>query len=156
MDAEQTEPTATGWNFVVRLKGHADLDEITVPRLKELAIDPVRHLIELRDRVRAEKAKRTGTGIEDTVFWMRESGRKMNPQDLRNSSAALMQAAGTTDTHGYLLKHMILTELRERGLPSEEIAEFARHKPGSRTWGARYMDWNASMQAAVDKITKIE
>jgi hypothetical protein len=153
-DVEATEPTETGWNFVLRLKGHTDLDEITVPRLEELAIDPVRHLTEWRRRLRQERADRDGE--QETSLWMRSDGRKMSPQDLRDASSHLMQAAGTTDTRGYLLKHMLLTELRERGMRSEEIAEFARHKPGSRTWSVHYMDWNPSMQDAIDKVTEIK
>jgi hypothetical protein len=49
MDAEESDPTEKGWEFTLRLKGHDDLSVTTVVRVKEQALDPVRHLLELRN-----------------------------------------------------------------------------------------------------------
>ena len=63
MDAEATNPTPAGWNFVVRLKGQADLTEISIPRMREQALDAVLHLEVYRDLLRMERARTTATTL---------------------------------------------------------------------------------------------
>jgi hypothetical protein len=43
LDAEQTEPNSTEWNFEVQLKGRKHKEIIAILRLRELVLDPVRH-----------------------------------------------------------------------------------------------------------------
>ena len=156
VDAEARDPTRTGWPIVVRLKGQTDLSEIEIPRLKEQALCPVRHMEEWRRRLRAEKANR---GDEDDVkddgantsFWIREDGRQMHLAELRDAGKRIMQAAGTNDTHGYMLKHAFLTALRDAGMLAEDLAAYARHKPGSATY-TRYLDTTDRLQAGMKKV----
>jgi hypothetical protein len=76
MDAEATEPGETGWNFVLRLKGHTDVDEITVQVLEELATDPVLPRTEWRRRLRQERADLDCE--QQTSLWMRSDGRRIS------------------------------------------------------------------------------
>jgi integrase len=149
MDAEATDPTPTGWSFVVRLKGGTDLTEITIPRLRERALCAVHHLTELRDRLRSEKAKNDSSS---TSFWLQENGSQMTVPHLRKASAEIIQAAGSHNSRGYLLKHAMMTALREAGMLAEDLAQYARHKPGSTTF-TRYVDWSDSLKAGVIKVT---
>jgi hypothetical protein len=54
MDAEATEPTTDGWEFVLMIKGKGELSVIKVWKNKELLIDPVRHLKEREDQGKEE------------------------------------------------------------------------------------------------------
>jgi hypothetical protein len=148
MDAEATDPTPTGWSFLVRLKGGTDLTEITIPRLHEQALCPVHHLSELRDRLRSERANNNNN---HTSFWVRENGTLMTTPHLRKASAEIMQAAGTSSSRGYLLKHAMMTALRGTGMLAEDLSLYARHKPGSSTF-IRYIDWSASLKAGLKKV----
>jgi hypothetical protein len=152
LDAEETDPTPSGWYFIVRLKGHPDLTEICIPRLREQALDPVLHLLELRNRLRAERARH---GSNETSFWVRENGKAMSTPELRRAGAEIMQAAGTRDTRGYLMKASMMTALREAGMLADDLAMYSRHKPGSNTY-TRYVDWSKTLKAGIGKVLELQ
>jgi hypothetical protein len=138
IDAEAREPDADGWRFITTIKLRSEQEEVVMPRLNDLALDPVRHLLELRSKVRA---KREAIGCrEESTFWVKESGRKMSYTDIRNAAIASLREAGINETHPHHLKAAAVTELQQSGLPREEIVEYSRHKPGSSTWAKHYLD----------------
>ena len=114
MDAEETEPTATAWEFAVVLKGNVDKSIVIIPRNRETALDPIRHLLELRDRIRQRKGETDC--MEETGFWMKENGKRMSYDAIRSTCVRTMAAAGIRDTHGYHLKHAAITELERHGV----------------------------------------
>jgi integrase len=152
LDTEATEPTHTGWRFVVQLKGQDDYTEIFVPRLKEQALCPVLHLEVYRDLLRVERAEH---GQSSTSFWVRPDGQLMKVPEIREQGKRIMQAAGTRSARGYMLKHMFMTALREAGMLAEDLAEYGRHKAGSSTF-RRYVDWSGSLEAGMKKVLRLK
>ena len=146
-----TEPTDSGWEFVTQLKKHENLEVIMIPRMPEQALDPCRHLLELRKRIRQLKQERKC--MEGTGFWMEENGKKMSYEKIRKAAEAMMRAAGIVDRPGHL-KHAAVSELQRRAATPEEIAAFARHKQRD-VWAARYWDSKNSIES-VKKIVKIK
>lgn len=153
LDAEATEPDAKGWRFVTQIKLHKYLNEITIDRLHEEALDPVRHLLQLRDRIRRRKGEIEC--MEETTFWMKENGEKMTYGDIRRAVTGDMEAAGIKKARPHQLKHAAITELQRRRVPEEEIVAFARHKPGSKTWAANYLDTENSRNS-IQKLVSLK
>jgi site-specific recombinase XerD len=107
--------------------------------VEEEALDPIRHLVQLRNRIRKKKAE-SDECMEETCFWMKENGSKMGYDAIRAACTETMAAAGIQDTHGHHLKHAVVTELERAGTRTERIVEYARHKPGSGVWAEHYLD----------------
>jgi hypothetical protein len=96
MDGEEMEPTAEGWDFAVVMKGDIDKTVSTMPRIREEALDPVRHLVELRDRIRKKRSEMDC--VCETTIWMKEDGRPMSYDMIRKVHVERMAAAGIRDT----------------------------------------------------------
>jgi hypothetical protein len=145
LDAEANEPNDNGWNFVTRIKLQPDPEVIVVPRLREQALDPVQHLLQLRERIR--KRKEEIECMQETGFWMKEDGKKMSYGMIRKACCESLKEAGIEDwKHLHHLKAAAITKQRRRGMQPEEIVAYARHKPGSHTWETRYLDTRDSMR----------
>jgi hypothetical protein len=71
---------------------------------------------------------------------MKEDGRKMEYNAVRKACVDTMKMAGIRDQRGYHLKAAAITELQSHGVSAENIAAFARHKPGSTMWASHYWD----------------
>jgi hypothetical protein len=154
LDAERDEPHAEGWDFVTLIKMHTDPEVVTIPRLQELALCPTRHLLQLRDRIRAKKAETDC--MEDMVFWMKEDGEKMSYRNVRQECIDSMQAAGIGDAKPHHLKHAAITELRRRAATMEEIVNYARHKHGTYTWANNYLDAHGASEDSVRKLVGVK
>jgi hypothetical protein len=137
-------------------KGRSGTDsDNEIRRNKELALDPVRHLIEMRNRIRKKKAEtEEGACMEETTFWMRENGRKLKYPGIRQASQNTMRAAGINDT-AYHLKHVVMTELNMAGVGTEAMAEYGRHKQGSTVWATHYVDWKNS-KGSLDVLLNVK
>jgi hypothetical protein len=153
LDAEEREPTTEGWEFVVMLKGRVEATVITIARNEELALDPVQHLIELRERIR--KKKRERVCMEETGFWMMEDGKKMGYDEIREAGARAMRAAGIEDNRSYHMKHAAITELQRLRVQPENIVAFARHRQGSTVWASSYLDSGNSLNS-VEELLKLK
>ena len=152
LDAEASDPTPTGWRFSVRLKGRPDLTEIEVPRLREDALDPVRHLERYRDVLRVERARH---GRPSTSFWTKADGKPMSTAHLRKEGSLLMQAAGTQDRRGYMLKHAFVTALRDAGMLADDLAAYARHRPGTNSY-VHYLDTSERLEAGMASVVSLK
>jgi hypothetical protein len=153
LDAEAGEPDANGWSFITTIKMHADPEVVTVPRLRELALDPVRHLLQLRDRIRLKRTEMEC--MEQTVFWMREDGRRMSYENIRTACKESMRAAGIDDNKPHHLKSAAITELQRSAVPPVEIVAYARHKQGSYTWANNYLDTGNSRES-VQRLASVK
>jgi integrase len=140
LDAEATDPDEQGrWWFVTLIKLHRRPQQICIDTIPEEALDPVRHLLAVRSRVR-EKKKKTKNVVAGTSFWMGENGEKMTYKQIRNSVIEVMRAAGINNPKPHQLKAAAITELKKRGASEADIVQYARHVHGSRTWAKHYWD----------------
>jgi hypothetical protein len=133
----------------VLLKGGQELTVIKIEKNKELALDPIRHLVELKKRLRRKKVEIEG--MKSTRFWIREDGSEMSYDMIRRAAVSTMVQAGITDGRSYHLKHAAVSELERLQVRPESIAAFARHKQGSVVWASNYWDSRNS----VDNVKKL-
>jgi hypothetical protein len=138
LDSEETEPEENGWRLLTRIKGDIENREVKIEKIREQALDPVRHLIEIRNRIRRKKAEareeeengdndnnntnnsNNGNGniwstVNETTFWWRENGKKMNYTAIRKAAIECMRKAGITDKKAHHLKHAAVTALEKAG-----------------------------------------
>jgi hypothetical protein len=140
LDAEATEPDASGrWRFVTLIKLHRRPQQICVDSLREVALDPIRHLLMVRNKVRKMK-ENMEEAMENTGFWVNENGTKMSYAQIRNSVIEVMRAAGIPNPKPHQLKAAAITELKKRGVCDADLVQYARHVHGSHTWANFYWD----------------
>jgi hypothetical protein len=127
---------------------------IKVRSADELAVDPVRHLLELRKRIRKKKAEaRTAKCRTERSFWVKENGERLSYDGIRKANKEILVAAGIDDTP-YHVKHVVMTELKRAGMGSDALAEYGRHKPGSKVWSTNYVDWENGKES-LEALLKI-
>jgi hypothetical protein len=153
LDAEEDDPGEDGWWFQTIIKLHEDPEMVFVPALRELALDPVRHLLEVRKRIRQKRTQIRC--MPDTSFWMDENGRKLSRVKIVKLTTDMMTAAGIVNPHAKNLKHAAVTALHRAGMPAEEIVAYARHKQGTTTWKRRYLD-TAEARVSVQKLASLK
>jgi hypothetical protein len=145
LQCEDTEPNEdqSEWEFVVQIKLKDHRDIITVHKNDDETIDPIAHLIELRERIRT-----IGEEAENGSFWIRYDGSAVRYETVRRSVVSVMHEAGIDDTHAYHLKHAALTALVEENALPVNITNFARHKNGSTTYLDNYAVMTGSKKCA--------
>jgi site-specific recombinase XerD len=140
LDAEATEPDERGrWRFVTTIKLHRRPNQICIDRQPEEALDPVRHLLLIRERVRKMRRSVEEDGGESS-FWVDENGRKMSYKQIRARVIEVMTAAGISNPKPHQLKAAAITELKKRGAAEADLTQYARHVHGSSTWAKHYWD----------------
>jgi hypothetical protein len=134
LDAEAIDTDEHGpWCVVTLIKLHRRPQQISIDAVPEESLDPVRHLLEVRRRVkeRKKKMRNAGTG---RGFCMGENEEKMSYKQIRNSVINVMRAAGISNPKPHQLKAAATMELKKRGTSEPDIVQYTRHVHGSRTW----------------------
>jgi site-specific recombinase XerD len=149
------EDSNSKWSFVVRVKNRRYAQPVVLHHTQTESIDPIRAMIEMRERVRRMHLQPTK---QDDFFWYDERGKAMSIDEIRGAALDLMHAAGIHDARAYHIKHATVSWLHKQGVPADQIIRFIRHALGSTTYMQYYLseDLGERCTGIIDSTTMLD
>jgi hypothetical protein len=143
------------WSFNVRVKNREYLQPIVLHSMHHQAIDPIRAMSELRERVSKVKEE---LGMQSDTFWCDVRGNVLSIEQIRHAAQHLLLDAGIRDTRAYHIKHATISWLHKQGVPAAQIIRFIRHALGSTTYMEYYLsdDLGEKCTSIIEDTTMLE
>jgi hypothetical protein len=143
------------WPFNVRVKNREYLQPIVLHSMHHQAIDPIRAMSELRERVSKVKEE---LGIQSDTFWCDVRGNVLTIEQIRHAAQLLLLDAGIRDRRAYHIEHATISWLHKQGVPAAQIIRFIRHSLGSTTYMEYYLsdDLGEKCTSIIEDTTMLE
>jgi site-specific recombinase XerD len=136
MNGSDPDETDSKWDFIVKIKNREYRQPVELHGMKNVHIDPIIAMKELRRRIRQE---RKGKHRQEDTFWYTKEWTVMTETHLRQAALHLLQDAGIADNKPYHIKHATITWLKKKGISADEIRRLARHAPTSTVYLENYL-----------------